>query len=635
MCVSVRNFKMVFWTVFVCGLLLLSLPYIILAKNIISYSDKISDSGPSEYANHTLSFTLTAPVPPGGRIEFIPPLGFSVMNPTTTFSERNVELWVNGNPRVSSITAEAWTDGVEIIPGSPGLIRYNLAPYRGINSGSRLELRIGSHTSTAVGRYDTYSTSTGTTTYMGDVEPIQNSDVLGRHNVRLQVFGSNLIAEKDFVIFLNQKVNVPSADTTETIPPYRFNPAPTSTVGGTTLSVEISLETDEFAICRFDTVPGTDFYAMSNVFSNTGLIFHTHVVPVTPSSLNRFYVRCIDDEFNFNIDDFIIEFSVNDMPTGQANTDGDVSGDGTGTGNAGTGDGSGAGGQTGDSSGEMPFQGGSDGTGGTGGGGGGGTGVERGSTAGGGFKTDNLYPSGDGRVIISGYAYPMSKVSILVDGKLYTNLTTDRTGEYSVTLDEIARGVYTFGVYGEDPAGVKSSTFSTSFTVTGARTSELTNINIAPSIQVSPNPVDPGKTLTASGYALPNAVVEIENGPINTKIPSKFSTVSDSQGKWSASIDTTGFSVGTYQIRARSNQNRVGGAKTNFSNYTFYGVGKRADVPINADLNRDGKVNLIDFSILLYWWNSDGGNSNPSADINGDKKVNLTDFSILLFNWTG
>jgi hypothetical protein len=37
----------------------------------------------------------------------------------------------------------------------------------------------------------------------------------------------------------------------------------------------------------------------------------------------------------------------------------------------------------------------------------------------------------------------------------------------------------------------------------------------------------------------------------------------------------------------------------------------------------------------LFWWGSDGGDSNPPADINRDGKVNLTDFSILLFNWTG
>ena len=50
-----------------------------------------------------------------------------------------------------------------------------------------------------------------------------------------------------------------------------------------------------------------------------------------------------------------------------------------------------------------------------------------------------------------------------------------------------------------------------------------------------------------------------------------------------------------------------------------------------GDLNGDGKVNLIDFSILLFYWGSD----NACADQNSNGKVDLVDFSILLYNWTG
>ena len=268
------------------------------------------------------------------------------------------------------------------------------------------------------------------------------------------------------------------------------------------------------------------------------------------------------------------------------------------------------------------------------GGGGGGSGGDAGSEAGGGFESaDAPYRSGDGKVIINGYAYPQAEVVILVDGKEAATTKAGSTGSYSITLDAIARGAYTFGVYAKGPNKVKSSTFSTSFTVTGARASTLSNINISPSVLVSPDPVNPGETLTVSGYALPNAVVTIENSKINTPSTKLLTIDSNSSGAWITTIDTGAFTKGTYQIRAKSAQE--GGKSTNFSNYTFYGVGQEADLPINADLNRDGKVNLVDFSILLFWWNTNGGDSNPPADINRDGKVTLTDFSILLFNWTG
>jgi hypothetical protein len=610
-----------------------ALPTDVAAANIIEYSNTLTDSGPSARSNHQLEFTLQTPLSGGSYLEVTPPSGFTILG-NSSLRERNVELLVDGVVRVSSDSSSAGIDMVEITPGSPGMIRYTLAPDAAIASNARFELRIGNDTSTSQAAFTTYSSSTGTTTTPGDVEPIVNSSVLGLHEVQLEVYDGGLVADRDFIIFLNEKVSMPNIDTTETIPPFRFNPSPTSSVGGTTLSVEISLETDEFSICRYDTVPGTEFSAMPITFTNTGLIFHSGIVSVTPDSFQQFYVRCIDDEGNFNIDDFLIAFTVNEVPTGDSNTEGDIDGDGTGTGNEGTGDGSGAGGTTGQSNGEEPNEGGETGDGGSGGGGGGGSGGSSGSSGGGGFEsTDAPFQSGDARVIISGTAYPNSRVGVLVDGGFYESTQANSSGVYSLTIDEIARGVYTFGIYAEGSDDVRSSTFSTSFTVTGARTSSLGNINIPPSITVEPDPVDPGQVLTISGFAIPDSVVTIQNGRINSSANQVLTAQAGSNGRWTTSPDTGGFTVDTYQVRARAAQE--GGDFTNFSDYTFYGVGQSADVPINADLNRDGSVNLIDFSILLFWWGGDGGDSDPPADINRDGNVSLTDFSILLFNWTG
>lgn len=605
------------------------------AANIYQFKDTLSDSGPGEQSNHTLEFTLNTDVSPGGYIDITPPTGFSVINSaSSTFEVRNVEMIVDGVTRTAGAVAAPGVDQVDITPGSPGLIRYTLAPNSGLDQGDRVKIKIGNHTSGAVDFSESFSTTTGTTTVYADEEPIVNSSATGTHKVDVKIYDGGLVASAGFVIAIIDKVTIPNVDTTEEIPPYRFNPAPTSTVGGTTLSVEISLETDEFAFCRWSSVAGTPFTSMTNVFDNTGLIVHSTVVSVSPGSLQTFYIRCIDDENNFNIDDFLIQFVVNERPTGESNTEGSDSGDGTGTGNSGGGSGSGSGGTSGEANGQEPLEGGSSGSGGAGGGGGGGSGGGSGSTAGGGFESaDAPYRSGDGRVIISGYAFPNSTITILVDGNIADTTRSSGSGLYEIVLDQIARGVYTFGVYGTDPGGVKSSTFSTSFTVTGARTSELSNINVMPSVKASPDPVQIGQTLTLSGYAIPNSTVTIENARKNSSQKKTFTATADSAGRWSTPVDTNSFSQDTYQVRAKSEI--TGGATTNFSQYTYYGVGQNADTPLNADLNTDGRVNLTDFSILLFWWNSDGGNSNPPADINRGGRVDLTDFSIMLFNWTG
>lgn len=52
-----------------------------------------------------------------------------------------------------------------------------------------------------------------------------------------------------------------------------------------------------------------------------------------------------------------------------------------------------------------------------------------------------------------------------------------------------------------------------------------------------------------------------------------------------------------------------------------------------ADFNGDGKVNSVDFSILLAYWKKQPPFANPCVDINKDGQVNSVDFSILLYQW--
>ncbi|MFM2339465.1 MAG: hypothetical protein RLZZ360_101 [Candidatus Parcubacteria bacterium] len=622
------------WLGFI-GFLFVS-PQFSFARNVKEYKDTISQSAPTRAANHTLSFRLVdTGIPPEGYLEITPPTDFTVAG-SAQFSElRNVELRVNGVRREVGSVVSASDDKVDIVPGTPGLIRYRLNQTTGIAAGSLLELKIGNHTTLAQTGGTSFSTTTGTTTTPADIPGITNGSTVGTHEVAMRIFDNTAseIGNAGFLIALVDQVGVAPVDTTEAIPPFRFNGQPTSTVGGTTLNVEISLETDEFAFCRFARSPGADYNTMSAVFSNSGLLFHSQVVAVTPNSQQDFYVRCRDDEGNTNPDDYLISFFVSNQPTGSSTENGNGSGSGTGTGNGGTGSGSGSGNSGGPATGGGSTSGSSGG--GSGGGGGGGSGGASGGGGGGGFESaPGPYRSGDGQVVITGYASPRAKITVLVDGKAAVTANATNDGSYTATVDKIARGAYTFGIYATDQAGTKSSTFSTSFTVAGARESALSNINIPPSILVSPNPVNPGQALTISGYTFPNAQVTIENEKDkNTASRKSYTVTANSSGAWSTPVDTSGFSNGTYKVRARA----VDGTLTsNFSQYTLYGVGGPSQAAgNNSDLNRDGKVNLTDFSILLFWWSTDGGDSNPPADISQDGKVNLTDFSILLFNWTG
>lgn len=51
-----------------------------------------------------------------------------------------------------------------------------------------------------------------------------------------------------------------------------------------------------------------------------------------------------------------------------------------------------------------------------------------------------------------------------------------------------------------------------------------------------------------------------------------------------------------------------------------------------VDANKDNKIDILDFNILMVNWGSTSANN--TADFNGDGKVDIFDFNLLMINWT-
>jgi hypothetical protein len=547
----VRLARIVFWCLFCFAWVI---PNFADAATIHTYRDTVSDSDVAAFSNHTVSFETTVAIPQGGYIRFTPSDGdFFIPMSTTTFDMRNVELFVNDVLRPATSTGPTTNeDGVTIVRGASGSIEVTLNSTTGIAAGSQIELRIGTHTS-----------STATSTDTG----IANPTASGTYPYHIRAGDGGTYSEVTGRIAIIESISVGPVDTTETDPPIIFNGRPTGTISGTTLVVQVSVETNEFAKCRYSNASGTLYANMGNELSNTFTVIHYKELSVATNTTYSLYIRCIDDEGNANTEDYLLSFTVPEFPEGVPGEEGEVEGEGEGTGegDGDTDDGSGS--PTGDDASSGGTSGG-----GSGGGGGGGSGQSSGGDGGsGGFEgTDRPYQSGDARVTIRGYAFPRSTVVILVDGKKADQVTANATGVFESVLDEIARGAYSFGVYGIDDNGVKSSTFSTTFTVTGGRASTLSNINVMPSILVDPNPVDPGAPLTISGYSIPNAAITIENQKDTSSVTLKtFTTTSDSDGAWSISVDTSSFTPGTYKVRAKAKQSGGLGIGTEFSGFVI------------------------------------------------------------------
>lgn len=257
----------------------------------------------------------------------------------------------------------------------------------------------------------------------------------------------------------------------------------------------------------------------------------------------------------------------------------------------------------------------------------GGGGSSGGGSSGGGGSNVDL---GDTSINIEGIAYPNRTVNIILDADAVGSVRADNDGEFDFAI-ETEPGAASMGFWSTDRNGVRSITFSTTFDVTQGAVTNVTGVLLPPTIQVDQAQINPGDTVTFSGQTSPNRVVElfIDDNQV-------ADTTSDNGGLWSIVYTTSGLSADEYLAKVRFVEGS--GSLTSESSFStalslFVGVEGRAVTP--SDLNRDGNIDLIDFSILIFWWQTSGGNSNPSADINGNGNVGIEDFSILLFNWTG
>ncbi len=251
---------------------------------------------------------------------------------------------------------------------------------------------------------------------------------------------------------------------------------------------------------------------------------------------------------------------------------------------------------------------------------------------GGGSPSDDV---GDTSVTVSGKAFPNVTVNILEDGDTIGTVRTNSSGDFQFSTDA-QPGATTYGFWANDQSGTRSTTFNTTFDVTQGAVTTVTGIYLPPTLKLSATSIPSSGSLVLSGQTVPNVRVHVHFD--NNRIVE--TVTADAGGRWTLTMPGTRFERGSRTVKVKFEiVEGVGGTtkrESSFSALQSFGVDAAAQaVAGSSDLNRDGKVNLIDFSILIFWWGSNGGNSNPPADINSNAKVGLEDFSILLFNWTG
>ncbi len=539
------------------------------APNFLHCSDEINNSAPATSTTHTIFFKINNEIPPLGRIK----ISFqSEFNIPSSFDCSDIDFATSSSKngpyqqRYLTTSSTSTIDNVEIIPGAGGSITINLNENIGLHAGEWVKVLLGKSAS-----------------FQGQgSQGIVNPASVGSYKIYLKGYTSTgvLINQSEMMVAVVNPVAVNATAPPDIYPPYRYNGSPTGTVAENTKSVSLSLDTDEWAYCRYATSAGLSYASMTAELSSAPSFHHSTVISgLSNGQTYKFYIRCNDIHDNMNQDDYLIAFSVKAPVPAPPGAGGGVAGG-------------------------APYP---------------------------------PMPSAPSLKIL-GWAYPLASIDILKDGKLAKTITAKNDATFLYVFNNLKQGVYTFGIKATDSKGRKSIMDSTTLSLR-AGTNNLIKSFIPPTIDLSKEIVKKGDIIKIKGQSVPSSSIEIwvymspeEGKKILESNLIKLRTTTTQNGLWEAELNTSAlFSKKTYQVKARSLL--FSGQTSDFSEIKFFGIDTKpkANYALMADLNKDGKVNLIDFSILLFYW----GKTEKLADINSDGRVGLTDFSIMMYYWTG
>ncbi len=215
----------------------------------------------------------------------------------------------------------------------------------------------------------------------------------------------------------------------------------------------------------------------------------------------------------------------------------------------------------------------------------------------------------------------VSKVEFYVDGALKA---TDTTSTFSTSIDTttLSNAAHSLTAKAYDAANNSTTSAAVSITVNNPVTppADTTPPTVAISAPAAGGTVSGAYTVTATASDT-SGVKQVQFFVDNVL------KATDTSAPFTYSLDSTTLSNGTHAFKAVATDNSTNAnvatsavVTATVNNATF-----RAE-----DINKDGAVNLIDFSFLSGSFGKSGAAiTTPRADINGDGTVNLLDFSLL------
>jgi hypothetical protein len=237
-------------------------------------------------------------------------------------------------------------------------------------------------------------------------------------------------------------------------------------------------------------------------------------------------------------------------------------------------------------------------------------------------------------VSFSGQAYPESNIQVLrksgIDD-LYINvpissMQIQKDGTFQVSYLGLIGSDYFFALQAIDKDGRKTGILSFNADLL-SQNLIVSDLLLPPTLGFKFGTVKRGGLVELEGYSAPNSVVELD---ISGKL--KGETRANDSGYWSYATSTQSLKIGLQTVKARQII-ETGGIVSRASDYSSSVSFKVTNLsnPI-ADLNGDDAVNILDWSIFLFRWDSKDVGLKQKIDMDGDGKITIADFSLFLMS---
>lgn len=252
---------------------------------------------------------------------------------------------------------------------------------------------------------------------------------------------------------------------------------------------------------------------------------------------------------------------------------------------------------------------------------------------------------GTTEVIFSGYTSPLSQVVVKEDSSVIGTTTSDSSGNWTKTISVAVPSLHTYELYATDASSRTSKTISYNLNVAGNTTTSINHIVLPPTLTQT------ATSITGSGY--PTATITLTSSSGNT-----YTTTVPSNGNWQIDLSallggpytlTATQSVGSYLSLESTTLSFTGSTPTPSSTPSPSSSPASSPSPSLStspspttlpspsaytpfflplyDNDQDGKLALSELFIIVTKWLA----QSLPCDLNHDSQCNLIDLSILLY----